>query len=321
MSARYVARRTLQILPTALAILLISFLLIHLAPGDPVLALAGEHGDEAYYAFMRERFGLDRPLPERLVTYLGRVGRGDFGTSYIHGRPALSVIGERLPATALLVGTSLLLSTLLGMLLGMLAAIRHRRWQDAVVTGGSLVLYAAPVFWLGQLAILGLAFRLGMFPIQGMTTPGVDAVGLAGWLDVARHLFLPAFVLASQQLAAVTRLTRSTLVDELASDHVRTARAKGLPAWRVAVVHALPRALLPVITLLGGRLGQLVAGAVIVEVVFGWPGVGRLLVDAIQARDSPILLGIFTLVGMAVLIGNLLADLLYARLDPRIRYG
>lgn len=321
MSGRYLVRRAVQALLTAAAIVLIGFLLIHLAPGDPVLALAGEHGDAAYFALMRERFGLDRPLPERLATYFGRLVRGDFGLSYIHGRPAMAVIAERLPPTLLLAGTSLVLSTVLGLLAGVAAGTRHRRWPDAVVSVGALTLYASPVFWLGQLAILGLAFGLGVFPIQGMVTPGSEATGPERWLDVARHLALPALVLASQQLAAIARLTREALIDEMASDHVRTARAKGLPPWRVTLVHALPRALLPVVTVLGSRLGFLVSGAVLVEIVFGWPGIGRLLVDAVQTRDSPVLLGIFTLVAFGVLLGNLLADLAYARLDPRVRYG
>lgn len=321
MRSGWLLRRLLQAAVTAVVIVLVGFLLIHLAPGDPVLALAGEHGDAAYYDFMRERFGLDRPLPERILAWFGRLARGDFGVSYVHGRPAMAVIAERLPPTLLLAGTSLLLSTVLGLLAGIAAATRHRRWPDTAVTVGALVLYASPVFWLGQLAILGLAFGLGWFPIQGMVTPGSDATGAARWLDVAHHLALPALVLASQQIAAIARLTRESMVEELASDHVRTARSKGLSEARVTAVHALPRALLPVVTILGTRLGFLVAGAVLVEIVFGWPGIGRLLVDAIQNGDAPILLGIFTLVAAGVLLGNLLADLAYARLDPRIRYG
>lgn len=317
----WLLRRLLQVVATAVVIVLVGFLLIHLAPGDPVLALAGEHGDAAYYDFMRERFGLDRPLPERTLAYFGRLARGDFGVSYVHGRPAMAVIAERLPPTLLLAGTSLLLSTVLGLLAGTAAATRHGRWPDAAVSVGALVLYASPVFWLGQLAILGLAFGLGWFPIQGMVTPGSEAAGMARWLDVAHHLALPALVLASQQVAAIARLTRESMIEELASDHVRTARAKGLGPARVTAVHALPRALLPVVTILGARLGFLVAGAVLVEIVFGWPGIGRLLVDAVQNGDGPILLGIFTLVAFGVLVGNLLADLAYARLDPRIRYG
>lgn len=315
---RYVARRVLQIVPGAIGIVLVAFILVHAAPGDPVLALAGDFGDAGYYQTIRDRFGLDRPLPEQLLTYASRVARGDFGTSYVHGRPVLDVIVERLPATLLLTGTALLLSSILGIGLGVLAALRRGRAADVVVSGAVLLLFAAPVFWLGQLAILGPAFRLGWFPIQGMTSPGAGPSAAVG--DVARHLVLPALVLASQQLAAVSRLTRAGLVEELASDHVRTARGKGVSRTGVVVRHGLRRALLPVVTIVGGRIGFLFSGAVVIEVVFGWPGIGRLMLASIEARDRPVLLGLFLLVAFAVLLANLMTDLLYARLDPRIRY-
>ncbi len=316
---RYVGWRLIQVVPAVAGIVVVGFLLIHLAPGDPVLALAGEHGDAAYYAFMREKFGLDRPLPEQLLTYAGRVLGGDLGTSYVQGRPAAAIIAERLPATLLLTFTALVVSSLGGVALGVYAASRPHGLRDAAVTTGTLGLYAAPVFWLGQLSLLTLALRTGLFPVQGMTSASAPA-GAAGLLDVARHLTLPALVLASQELAAVARLTRAGLLDELVTDHVRTARAKGLPERNVVVKHGLRRALLPVVTVVGGRVGQLIAGTVVVEVVFGWPGVGRLLLSALQSRDFPIILGIFLLVAFSVVLANLLTDLAYGWLDPRIRY-
>jgi peptide/nickel transport system permease protein len=320
LSGRYLAWRLLQVLPAAAGILLIGFVLIHAAPGDPVLALAGEHGDAAYYEFMRDRYGLDRPLPQQLATYAGRVVRGDFGTSYVHGRPALDVILERAPATVLLTGVALLLSILLGLPLGALAARRPHGVRDAAITTAALGLYSAPVFWIAQLAILAVALRLGLFPVQGMSTAGSGATGVAHALDVARHLALPALVLASQEMAAMVRLTRSGLIAELATDHVRTARAKGLTERVVLVRHALPRALLPVVTVVGARAGHLIAGAVIVEIVFGWPGLGRLLIVALQTRDAPILLGLFFVVALTVILANLITDLVYAAIDPRVRY-
>lgn len=320
MKLPYGARRLLQVVPAVIGIIVIAFTLIQLAPGDPVLALAGEYGDEEYYAFMRERFGLDRPLPEQLLTYFARVLQGDFGTSYVHGRPAMAVIAERLPATLLLALTAFLVSSVVGLGLGVFGATREGRWPDLAATGVVLGLFAAPVFWLGQLAIIVFAFRAGWFPVQGMTTPGSDAAGLSRVADVAHHLVLPCLVLASQQVAAVARLTRAGLIEELSRDHVRTARGKGLPERRVVWVHGLRRALLPVVTLIGGRMGYLISGAVVIEVVFGWPGVGRLLLSSIEARDLPVLLGFFFLVALTVLIANLVTDLLYARLDPRIRY-
>ncbi|WP_034272068.1 ABC transporter permease [Haloechinothrix halophila] len=320
MSWRYAVRRIAQLVPTVAAILLASFLLIRLAPGDPVLALAGEHGDAEYYAFMREKFGLDEPLHQQLLTYASNVLTADFGVSYVQGRPVLDVLLERLPATLLLTGTALLLSTTVGLLAGMFTATRRRRWPDLTVSGVLLTLYATPVFWLGQLAILGLALGAGWFPVQGMTTAGSDATGLARIADVAHHLALPAIVLASQEIAAVGRLTRVGLRDELDSDHVRLARAKGLAERVVVVKYGLRRALSPVVTVIGGRIGHLVAGAVIIEVVFGWPGLGRLLVTSMQNRDVPIVLGVFLLVAIAVVVANLITDLCYTWLDPRVRY-
>jgi peptide/nickel transport system permease protein len=321
MTPGYVGWRLLQVLPAVAGILLVGFLLVHLAPGDSVLALAGDSGDAAYYEFMREKFGLDRPLHVQLATYATNVVRGDLGISYIHGRPAADVIAERVPATLLLTVTSLVLSSVVGVALGVYAAGRAGSLRDAGVTVVTLGLYAAPVFWIAQLALLLLSLRFGWFPVQGMRSARGTADGFAQTLDVARHLALPAMVLASQEIAAVARLTRSELGEELTQDYVRTARAKGLSEGRVVVRHALRRALLPVVTVIGGRVGHLFSGAVIVEVVFSWPGLGRLLLSAMQTRNSPIILGIFLLVAFSVVLANLITDLVYGWLDPRIRYG
>lgn len=320
MSRRYLARRLLQLVPTAAGIVLGAFLLVEIAPGDPVLALAGEHGNEEYYQFMREKFGLDEPLPERFTTFAGNLATGDLGRSYTQGRPVMDMIVERLPNTLLLAGSALVLSTAGGIALALFATSRKHRLRDLSVSGATLTLYAMPVFWTGQLALLFFAARLGWFPIQGMTTAGSDASGFAYVLDVAHHLALPALILALQEVAAVARLARAGLLEELEADHVRTARAKGLPERVVRRRHALRRALLPVVTVVGARAGHIFTGAVIVEVVFGWPGIGRLLLDAVQVRDTPVLLGIFLLVALAVVVVNLITDLVYAWLDPRVRY-
>lgn len=320
MSGRYLARRLAQLPLTVATILLTGFLLVHLAPGDPVVALAGQNGDTEYYALVRREFGLDLPLPAQLASYIGNVSRGNLGTSYVQGRPVLGVIGERMPATLLLTGTALALSTLAGITLGVFSARRHGRWPDTAVNLGALGVHAAPVFLLAQLAILWLTLSTGWFPVQGMSDARIPTVGVRHVLDVAHHLALPVLALATQDVAAVSRLTRVGLLDELRQDHVRTARGKGVAERRVIMRHALPRALLPVVTVLGGRVGHLVAGAVVVESVFGWPGLGRLLVSAMQTRDAPVLLGVFLLVAATVAIANLLTDLLYAWLDPRVRY-
>lgn len=320
MSAQYLAWRLLQLVPTVLGIVLVAFLLIHLAPGDPILVLAGEHGDAGYYAFMRERFGLDRSVPEQLLTFFRRVLAGDVGVSWVYGRPAMSVITDRMPATLLLMLSALGISTIAGLLAGQFSGTRVGRNSDLAVTSVTLLLAAAPVFLLGQLAIFGLAFQWRLFPIGGFRTAGTDFTGLAAMLDVARHLVLPAMVLAAAEVAAISRLTRSALALELETDHIRTARAKGVPRRALITRHAMRRILLPVLTVIGGRVGQVIAGAVIVETVFSWPGIGRLLLTSTQARDTPVLLGLFLLIACTVVLVNLLTDLGYALLDPRIRY-
>lgn len=319
MNGRVVVGRLLQVVPTVVGIMLISFLLIHLAPGDPVFALAGEHGDAAYYSFMRHRFGLDEPLLRQLGTYVARVATGDLGFSYVQGRSAISVIMERANATLLLTGVALLLAVAVAIPLGVTAARRPQSGRDIGITGIALACYSAPVFWIGQLAILLVALGLGMLPVQGMTSAGSTAAGMSRLLDVLRHVALPALVLASQELAVLVRLTRSGLLDELARDHIRTARAKGVSERFVLLRHALPRALLPTLTVIGARVGHLIAGAAIVEVVFGWPGMGRLMLTALQTRDTPILLGLFLIVSFAVVLVNLVTDLVHAAVDPRVR--
>jgi peptide/nickel transport system permease protein len=318
-SARYLLRRTAQVLPAVAGILLIAFIVIHAAPGDPIVALGGEHGDAAYYAFIRARFGLDRPLPEQLLTYLGQVLRGDLGTSFVHGRPVVDVVTERLPATLLLMSTALVLSSITGVLLGVLAARRVGRAADLALRTTALLGYATPSFWLAQVAALTLAVGTGLFPVQGITDARHAWTGWRYVADVLHHLALPAMVLAVNELALTTRLVRVGVLEAMGTDYVRTARAKGLSEAAV-VRHALRNVLLPVVTVIGSRAGMLFTGAVLVEAVFAWPGLGQLLLSAIQTRDAPVLLGLFLLVSLAVIIANLLTDLAYAWLDPRIRY-
>ncbi|GAC1684733.1 MAG: ABC transporter permease [Gemmatimonadaceae bacterium] len=318
-SRRFVVGRVLQLAPTVATILVISFLLIHLAPGDPVLALAGENGDAAYYAFMRHRFGLDQSLPHQLALYAGRVLGGDLGSSYVYGRGTLQLIMERAPATLLLTTTALLLSLLVALPLGAAAALRPHGARDVGVSALALALHSTPAFWAAQVAVLGLALHGGIFPVQGMTSAGSTASGWEHAWDIARHLALPAIALASQEIAVLVRVTRSTLLDELPRDHIRTARAKGLSSLAALTRHAMPRVLLPLVTIVGARVGYLIAGAAVVEIVFGWPGLGRLLLASLQSRDTPILLGLFLVVSISVVLANLLADIVHAAIDPRAR--
>jgi peptide/nickel transport system permease protein len=318
-SPRYLLRRVAQVVPAVAGIVLLAFIVIHTAPGDPVLALAGEHGDAAYYAFMRQKYGLDRSLPEQLFAYASRLLHGDLGVSYVHGRPVVDVVSERLPATLLLTTTALALSSAGGLALGVLAARRADGAADFVVRTGALLGYATPSFWLAQIAAITLALGTGLFPVQGFTDARRQLAGGRYVLDVLHHLVLPALVLAAGELALTTRLTRAGVLEGLATDYARTARAKGLPD-RAVVRHALRNAMLPLVTVIGGRVGMIVTGAVLVETVFAWPGLGQLMLSSIQTRDVPVLLGMFLLVSVAVIIVNLLTDLAYAWLDPRVRY-
>ncbi len=319
MSLRYLIRRLAQLVPTVGIILVGTFVLVHLAPGDPILALAGEQGDAAYYAAMRRRFGLDLPLPRQLAVYLANVLRGDLGASYVHGRSSLAVVVDRLPATLLLASAALVISSFVGVGLGVVAARRAHRPTDVGVRVAALCGYAAPSFWLGQLAVVTLALGAGLFPVHGMSDARRSLSGWAEMADVAHHLVLPALVLAATEVAMNTRLVRASLIEVSRLEFVRTARAKGLPELGV-LRHALRNALLPVVTVIGARTGMFLASATLVEIVFAWPGVGTLLLSASQTRDYPVLLTIFLLASLAVVVANLMTDLAYALLDPRIRY-
>jgi peptide/nickel transport system permease protein len=319
-SARYLLRRLAQVVPAVAAILVVAFVVIHAAPGDPVLALAGEHGDPAHYAFIRAKFGLDQPLPQQLATYAGRALKGDLGVSFVHRRPVLEVVAERLPATLLLMATALILSSVVGVLWGTLSARRADGPADLALRTGALLGQATPSFWLAQIAALTLGVGAGLFPVQGFTDARQSLTGWRYALDVLHHLTLPALVLAANELALTTRLVRTGLLEALATDYARTARAKGLSETAVTW-HAMRNALLPVVTVIGSRVGMLFTGAVLVESVFAWPGLGQLLLSSILSRDVPVLLGLFILVSLGVVLSNLVTDLAYAWLDPRIRYG
>ena len=320
MSARFILRRLGQVLLAVAGIITLTFFMVHLAPGDPVVALAGEGADPEYIETLRGKFGLDRPLPQQYASYAANVLQGDLGRSIVRGLPVSEVISEQIPATLLLVVTALVVSTIVGIGLGVVAASRPFGSLDMGLTTACLVGYATPAFWLAQVAMLTLGFRAGLFPIQGMTDAREVYTGWAHIKDVALHLFLPASVLAFSELALVARLTRSGLIKELGMDYVRTARATGQPRRRVLVFHALRNALLPVVTIIGSRIGTVFSGAVLVETVFAWPGLGQLLVSSTRSRDYPVLLGLVLLASFAVVMANLVTDLIYSRIDPRIRY-
>jgi peptide/nickel transport system permease protein len=268
---------------------------------------------------MREKFGLDRPLPEQLVIYVGSALHGDFGYSYVQRRPVFDVIADRIPATALLMLSALFLSTLLGVLLGTIAARRLDRPADHAITIATLVGGATPAFWLGQVLVLVFAAGLGWLPVQGMTSARGVAPGIETVVDVLRHLVLPVATLGFLQLALITRVTRSGLIDALREEYIRTAYAKGLRPSTIVWRHALRNVLLPIVTIIGSHFGTLLTGAVLTEIIFAWPGLGRLLFDATTARDYPLLMAMFFVASLSVIVANLLTDIAYTALDPRVR--
>ena len=319
MSIRYITRRFLLAVGALVVIVTATFVLVRVAPGGSVEAMAGEGASQAQLDEMTARFRLDEPLPDQFASYLSHLLRGDLGNSYVYNRPVSGLIGERLPATLLLTGTSFAVGAFAGVGLGALAARRSSGLVDTGVRAATLIIYGVPVFWLAQLGVMLFALRAQWFPVEGMTDARLTLTGTANAVDVARHLFLPVLVLSASEVALLARTTRAGLVQERVRDYVRTARAKGLDEGGITTHHALPNAMLPVMTIIGGRLGHLFAGAVIVETVFAWPGLGTLLVNAAIRRDYPIVLGMVLLTAFSVVMIHVVTDVVSARIDPRIR--
>jgi peptide/nickel transport system permease protein len=316
----YALRKLIQVPLLLFGVILTVFILVQVAPGDPVATLIGDAPASAeYVAELREHLGLDRPLVEQFGLYVWNVVRGDFGDSYYYSGSVLSLILDRLPPTLLLMGAGLVVATLLGVTLGVVAAARPNSALDAGANMVAIVGYSLPVFWLGELVLLAFALYLGWFPSQGMSSLRETPEGFGAVVDIGHHLVLPALVLATRYIAIDFRLTRSEILEVLSQDYILWARAKGLPSRIVLFRHALRNALLPVVTITGLNVGFAISGAVLTEVVFGWPGIGRLTLDAITHRDYPVLMGIFIFVTVGVVIVNFLTDLLYAAIDPRIR--
>lgn len=304
------------------AVATLTFVAIHLAPGTPFL---GEDRpmDPAVAARLRARFGLDRPLPQQYLDYLGRLLHGDMGESFSQRRPVGRVIADAVPNTLTLAATALAIDFLLGIAIGVVQAAQARRRLDVALTNATLFFYSLPTFWLGLVLLLVFGQWLVWFPVGGVTTPVVyDALPFGGQvLDRLHHLALPALTLGLVGAAGTARFQRAALLETLGEDYVRTARAKGLSEPRILVHHALRNGLLPIITLLGVALPFLLTGAVVVETVFVWPGLGKVAADAINARDYPLVVGTTLLASVLVVVGSLLADLLAAAVDPRIRTG
>jgi peptide/nickel transport system permease protein len=303
------------------AVLVLNFVLVHLAPGDPAVVIAGEMGgaSKQVMAAIRVQYGLDQPLAVQILRYLGHVLRGDLGYSYYFNRPVAALVLSRMAATALLVGTAILLALVLGTALGVVAARRPRGIVAQLVSVFAIAGFAAPVFWTGLMFLLAFAYYLPLFPVNGMESVGTPEGPLTHALDVLHHLVLPAMTLALIYMAQYSRQARAGMLTALGADYIRTARAKGLGEGRVVWRHALRNALIPVITIAGLQFGQVLAGAVLVETVYSWPGLGRLAYDSILRRDSPTLLGILLGSSVMVIAANLLTDAAYRLADPRMR--
>jgi peptide/nickel transport system permease protein len=317
-NARYIGKKIVGSAVSLFAVILTSFFLFRIIPGDPVRAMT--HGRpisiEQKEALARD-FGLDKPLAEQFVSYLTGVLRLDFGDSFVYNRPVTELIGNRFWPTLLLVGVSVIVAAALGLWLGVKGAWNHGSTGDRVHTGVALMLWSVPSFWLGLIFIVLFASGTGWFPTGGMKSR--DVSGMEAIPDVAHHMVLPALTLVAVYYAQYLLIMRSSLLDELGSDYIVTARAKGLRDVLVRRRHAVPNALLPTVTLIFVKLGFVVFGAVLVETVFSWPGLGKLFYEGLDVPDLPLVQGLFIVFSASVILMNLLADLLYPLIDPRVR--
>ena len=314
---RFLIRRLLGAIPLLLGVAVLSFIFMQLAPGGPdaMFARNARMTEEALQA-IRHNMGLDRPVHEQLLIWLGNLVRGNLGISYTQYRPVSQVIWDVVPNTLLLMGTGMLISLAAALSFGILAARRQYGFFDNVTSFISYFGLAMPVFWFGLMLQLLFAVQLGWLPSAGM-----ESAGGGGPWDVARHLVLPAFTIAIGSIAGWSRYVRSSTIESLSQDYVRTARAKGIEERRVLIGHVLRNALIPFITVVGIDVPLYLTGAVLTETVFSWPGMGRLFFDALTVRDYPVLMGILLLGAVLIVLGNLIADIIYGVLDPRISYA
>ena len=301
----FLINRLVGVFSVTFGVLLLTFLLIHLVPGDPVAVMLGESASSADIAVLRAALGLDQPLLQQFGTYLYKIAHADFGVSIHTQTPIVELLKSRYPATLQLALLALMIGILIGVPLGIYSALKAGRWQDILVTIVSVRLSAMPAFWLGPVLMLIFALWLGWLPVSGM--------------ESAAAIILPAVTLGLGLSAILTRMTRTSLLEVLSDDYIRTARAKGLSEREVIVRHALRAALLPIITIVGLQMGALLAGAVITETIFSWDGIGRLLVESIEKRDYPVTQACVLVVALSYVLVNLVTDLLYRWADPRVR--
>ena len=332
----FLLRRTALVIPAFIGITLLVFSLIHLIPGDAVEALSGDRGMEpARYARLRHEFGLDKPLYRQYLDYLGNMVHGDLGRSIVTHEPVVDEFKALFPATLELSSCAILLAVIVGLPAGILAALKRNTFLDYSVMGISLTGYSMPIFWWALLLILLFSVTLGWTPVSGRMDIMYDLPPVTGFMlidsllsgeegafrSAASHLVLPAIALGTIPLAVIARMTRSAMLEVLREDYVRTARAKGLSWPRVVGVHALRNALIPVVTVVGLQVGTLLAGAILTETIFSWPGIGKWLVEAIHRRDYPVVQGGILLSAGIIIVVNLFVDLLYGVINPRIRHS
>lgn len=316
-------QRTLYAALLLFAVLILNFMLIHLAPGDIADTIAGGMGgaDEEVMQQIRSDYGLDLPWWQQLTNYLTGVLKFDLGYSFFYNVPVTTLILEKLPATLLLVLTSQLLALTIGTLLGVISAKKPNGLTSHFVTLLALFGYSAPVFWTGIMLLIAFSLLIPIFPVAGMHDVRIEPGTVAYYLDIARHMVLPVITLTSVFLALYSRLCRASMMEVLGADYIRTARAKGLSESKIIYKHALKNSLSPVVTLAGLQFSAVISGAVLVEAVFSWPGLGSLALQSIIARDTPTILGILFFSSLVVVVGNLLTDLVLRLIDPRIRHG
>lgn len=318
----YIIRRLLEAIPLLLVISLLTFVIVEIAPGDAAqMYIDPEKGtDPAYIEQVRRNLGLDEPVHVRYIAWVGKTLSGDLGFSFRSRRAVSLEVGDRLPNTLLLGGTALFVSFLLAVPIGVLSALKRYTVIDYTLTTLSLIGISIPIFWIALLFIQIFAIQLDWFPATGMRSVREQYTGWRSTLDILHHLVLPVIVLALAQIASWSRYQRSALLEVLGQDYIRTARGKGLHERRVMLVHALKNSLIPMITLIGISVPQVVTGAFITETIFSWPGIGRLGVDAVTGRDYPVIMAVTMLSAVLIVISSLLTDIAYAWADPRIRY-
>ena len=330
----YIFRRLLLIVPTVIGISICAFAFVRLLPGDPILAMAGEHGvTPERYEILKEAFGYNLPIWQQYLNYLGQVLTGDFGVSLGTKRPVVNEFLTLFPATVELALCAIILATVVGVPAGVLAAVKRGSWLDQGTMGVALTGYSMPIFWWGLLLIMFFSSYLGWTPVSGRIALNfflrpitgfmtIDSLLYGNWpafVSALRHLILPTVVLATIPLAVIARQTRSAMLEVLGEDYVRTARAKGLSPERVVNVHALRNALIPVVTTIGLQVGALMAGAILTETIFSWPGIGKWMIESILKRDYPVVQSGLLLIALIIMAVNLIVDVLYAVINPRIR--